>query len=168
MLTLFLVRHAKSSWSTPGLDDFDRALNDRGERNAPFMGKELAKRGENPDMLVSSTAKRAYTTAKLIAAELGYAKTDIVKNDELYLAGVKTWLAVVNQLDMQHTTVMIFGHNDGITEFANYLTDARIENIPTCGIVKIKFDFDDWKMVSRGNGELVYFDYPKRYKENLE
>ncbi|HYG51129.1 MAG TPA: histidine phosphatase family protein [Flavobacteriales bacterium] len=168
MLTLFLVRHAKSSWANPGQADFDRPLNDRGEKNAPFMGKKLVEKGENPQLLVSSTAKRAFTTAKYIAKELGYEKEKIVKRDELYHATVSTWLREVSALDSKHKTVMMFGHNNGITEFANYLCDAGIDNIPTCGIVKVKFDFDDWKMVSKGAGELVYFDFPKRYKENLE
>ena len=168
MLTLFLIRHAKSSWNIPGIDDFDRPLNDRGERNAPFMGKQLAVRNEKPGVLLSSPANRAFSTAKHIARELGYDQNDIVKKNELYHAGVHTWLKVVNELDPEQDSVMIFGHNDGITEFANYLTRAYIDHIPTCGIVKIRFDFDDWKMVSEGTGELVYFDYPKRYKEILE
>lgn len=168
MLTLFLVRHAKSSWANPGQADFDRPLNDRGERNAPFMGKKLVEKGENPGLLVSSTAKRAYGTAKYIAGALGYDKEKILKREALYHAPVKTWLNEVNQLNSKHKTVMFFGHNNGITEFANYLCNAGIDNIPTCGIVKIKFDFDEWDMVSKNTGELVYFDFPKRYKENLE
>lgn len=168
MLTLFLVRHAKSSWANPGQADFDRPLNDRGERNAPFMGKKLAEKGEKPGLLVSSTAKRAFSTAKLIAEELGYEKDNIVKREDLYHAAVKTWLKEVNSLDNKHKTIMMFGHNNGITEFANYLCNAGIDNMPTCAVVKIKFDFDQWEMVSKGNGDLVYFDFPKRYKENLE
>lgn len=150
------------------MDDFDRPLNERGQRNAPFMGRQLVKNNEKPDLLVSSTAKRAFTTAKLIAGELTYPKEEIVKLDELYHATVRTWLKVVNGFDAKHRTIMAFGHNNGITEFAGYLTRAYIDNIPTCGIVKISFGFDDWKMVSEGTGEMVYFDYPKRYKENLE
>jgi phosphohistidine phosphatase len=168
MLTLFLVRHAKSSWANPGQADFDRPLNDRGERNAPFIGKKLVEKGENPALLVSSTANRAFSTAKYIAKELGYEKDKILKRDELYHATVKSWLNEVTQLNDKYKTVMFFGHNNGITEFANYLCNAGIENIPTCGVVKIKFDLDQWQMVSKGNGELVYFDFPKQYKENLE
>lgn len=168
MLTLFLIRHAKSSWSTPGMKDFDRPLNERGLKNAPFMGKVLADRGEQPHIMVSSTANRAISTCRLLAKEFKYNENNIVQKDELYHAEIRTWLKVVNDFDHTHKTVMAFGHNNGITDFANYLADAGIDNIPTCGIVKISFDFDDWKMVSKATGSLVYFDYPKRYKENLE
>ena len=166
MLSLYLIRHAKSSWADPGMNDFDRPLNDRGKKNAPFMGKQLRKRGEQPDLLVSSTANRAISTARLIAHELNYSLNKIKPNDALYHASVATWLKEVNALPDKKKTIMVFGHNDGITAFANYLTDEEISNIPTCGIVKINFDFDTWKMVSKGNGTMDYFDYPKRYKEN--
>lgn len=166
MLSLYLIRHAKSSWADPGMNDFDRPLNDRGKKNAPFMGKQLKKRGEHADLMVSSTANRAISTARLIAHELDYSLNKIKQNDALYHASVATWLKEVNGLPDEKKTVMVFGHNDGITAFANYLTDEGIGNIPTCGIVKIDFDFDTWKMVSKGTGTMDYFDYPKRYKEN--
>lgn len=165
MLTLFLIRHAKSSWDSPTMADFDRPLNERGKLNAPFMGKKLVDKGEMPELLISSTAKRAFSTAKKIAKELKYDEDKIVKNDNLYHAIVKTWLQEINKLNDSKKTIMCFGHNNGITEFVNYLTNGDIPNIPTCGIVKIKFEFDSWKMVSKGNGDLIYFDYPKRYTD---
>jgi phosphohistidine phosphatase len=168
MVTLYLVRHAKSDWNDPTMADFDRPLNERGKRNAPFMGKKLFESGEKPELLVSSSAKRAFSTAKRIAKELKYDESKIVRVDELYHASVKAWLKVVNAFDVTKAkSIMCFGHNNGITEFVNYLTDGRIENMPTCSIAKIQFDVDKWEMVSGGTGELVNFDYPKRYPENL-
>jgi phosphohistidine phosphatase len=169
MLTLYLVRHAKSDWENPALADFDRPLNERGKKNAPFMGKKLVEKKERPELLVSSTAKRAFSTAKRIAKELKYDETKIVRVDELYHAPVSAWLKIVNAFDpTQAKSIMCFGHNNGITDFLNYLTDGRIENMPTCSIAKISFDLPKWEMVSQGTGELMYFDYPKRYEGNLK
>ena len=168
MVTLFLIRHAKSDWNDPAMADFDRPLNERGKRNAPFMGKKLVEKGEKPELLVSSTAKRAFSTAKRIAKELNYEESKIVRVDELYHAPVEAWLKVVNAFDItQAKSIMCFGHNNGITEFVNYLTKGNIANMPTCSIAKIQFNFDKWAMVSGGTGELINFDYPKRYTENL-
>lgn len=165
MLTLFLIRHAKSSWADPGMHDFDRPLNERGKQNAPVMGLKLAQKGIVPDLILSSTAKRARSTAKRIAKALQYAETSIVMRDVLYHAPLSTWLNEVTTLNSANKTVFMVGHNNGITEFANYLTNGQILNIPTCGIVKIEFDFNTWEMVSKGNGELVLFDYPKLHPE---
>lgn len=168
MVTLYLIRHAKSDWNNPTMADFDRPLNERGKRNAVFMGKKLVEKAEKPELMVSSTAKRAFSTAKRIAKELNYDESRIVRVDELYHAPVEAWLKVVNAFDVtQARSIMCFGHNNGITEFVNYLTNAEIDNMPTCGIAKIRFDIQQWEMVSKGNGELIYFDYPKRYPENL-
>lgn len=161
MLTLFLIRHAKSSWAEPDMKDFDRPLNDRGKQNAPIMGKIMVKKKEKPTLFVSSPAKRAFSTAKKIAAEFDYPKEKIIKVEDLYHASVRTWLKEVNKLPDEHQTVFVFGHNDGITEFCNYLTDGDILNIPTCGIVKIEFPCKNWKMISKGTGSMIYFDYPK-------
>ncbi len=168
MKTLILIRHAKSSWDSPSLSDFDRPLNERGKKNAPFMGKQLDKKNETPDMIFSSPAKRAKSTAKRIARELAQDENKIILVDELYHATIKTWLDFVCGLNNKLKTIMAFGHNNGITEFANYLTGGDIANIPTCGVVKINFNVNNWAEISKGNGELEYFDYPKQYNENLE
>ena len=99
MKTLFLVRHAKSNRDDPSLPDRDRPLDDRGKQDAPKMGKRLAKRGVKPDLLVSSPALRALTTAQLIAEEVGYKRTDIVVDDRLYASSPDDLLAVIRALD---------------------------------------------------------------------
>ena len=162
MKKLFVVRHAKSSWSNPDLDDIDRPLNKRGKRNAPEMGKRLAQRGVKPDILISSPAKRAYATAKRIASELAYPRDKIARDSRLYLSSVGNMLSVIRETPNDVATLMIFGHNPGITELVNRLTGSDIYNIPTCGTAEIAFDVSSWKDVSEGNGELVDFDYPKK------
>jgi phosphohistidine phosphatase len=158
---LILVRHAKSDWGNFDLKDFDRPLNQRGLSNAPEMGKRLFQKNILPDAIVSSTALRAITTAQLIALEIGLAANKIVLNPHIYLATEFQLLNVINQFDNGFKLVAIFGHNPGISEFANYLTNSNIYNLPTCGMVLITFDTDDWATISGATGKLVWYDYPK-------
>ena len=111
MKRLTLLRHAKSSWKYPNLDDLDRPLNRRGRRDAPMMGKRLAKDKTLPDLMISSPAKRAWKTAKIIAREVGCEKAKIEKNIALYEAGVSELIQVIQKIDGKYDDVMIFGHN---------------------------------------------------------
>lgn len=162
MKRLFLVRHAKSSWDDPSLDDIDRPLNNRGKRNAPEMGLRLRKQGIIPDLLISSPAKRAFTTAKKIAEEIGYPRKNILIDDNLYHGSGNSMLAIMRSQKKNIRSLMLFGHNPGITDFANALCGINIYNIPTAGIVAIDFSLDGWEDVDYNAGELVFFDYPKK------
>jgi phosphohistidine phosphatase len=161
MKMLYIIRHAKSSWDSPLLGDFDRPLNERGERDAPRMGKRLKEKNVVPDLMLSSPAKRALTTCENIADILGYPQDKIKANDDLYHAGEDTILKIIQSCNDKHDTILVFGHNPGLTDFANLLTDAAINNVPTCGIVACKFEIDSWKKVAAGTGEMMFFDFPK-------
>ncbi|MCX3263250.1 SixA phosphatase family protein [Pedobacter agri] len=160
---LLLVRHGKSDWGNLDLKDFDRPLNKRGKENAPEMAERLVQRGFKFDLIVSSPAKRAKSTAKFFAE--AYQVNDIQYEESIYEANTTALLKVINGLDDSSDTVIMFGHNPGFTDLANELSDADIYNIPTAGMVLMSFPFDSWKMVSRGTGELVFFDYPKNSDE---
>jgi phosphohistidine phosphatase len=160
---LYLVRHSKSSWKNPGLSDFERPLNKRGKRDAPFMGKLLAKRGVRPEIIFSSPAKRALKSAKIIAEEIGYPLEEIVTQAKIYDASVADLLEVVHDFDSIYREVMLFGHNPGITGLVNYLSDFDLDNIPTSGVVCIEFNDTAWHRISRHSGAVVFFEYPKKY-----
>ena len=162
MKTLFLVRHAKSSWENSSLPDHERPLNARGERDAPRMGKRLVSRGVQPDILISSPALRAYSTAVKIAAEIGYPKDDIQVNEKLYFAGTSGMLDVIHSLIPRIRSAMLFGHNPIMTQLVNDLANTTIGNVPTCGIAEIKFDTESWEEADEGLGTMQLFDYPKR------
>ena len=125
MKTLVLVRHAKSSWSDPSLDDFDRPLNKRGERNAPEMGRRLGESGLQPDIFVSSPANRARSTAEIIAKELDYPADNIIYHGDLYHASPGDLLEAVRSLGDNIETAFLFGHNPGITSNCS----SRIRNM---------------------------------------
>lgn len=158
---LLIVRHAKSDWGDIDLRDFDRPLNDRGFKSADTMGERLLSKGIKPDLIVSSPAVRAITTCKIITNKLGLEEKLIVIDKSIYEARTDKLLAIVNDLDNKHHLVALFGHNNSVTDLTVYLSDADIFNIPTCGMVLIDFPFDDWKMVSKSNGTINFYDYPK-------
>ncbi len=162
MKRLFINRHAKSDWIHTGLNDSERPLNKRGLHDAPMMGRRLAERNEAIDIIISSPANRAITTAKLIAKELDYPIENIVEESTIYEARVSDLLKIINNIDSTYNNVMLFGHNPGFTDLADYLTGAGVLNIPTCGICKISFNIDTWSQVSAHTGNMDYFDFPKR------
>ncbi|WP_457596929.1 SixA phosphatase family protein [Hydrogenimonas sp.] len=164
MRELILMRHAKSSWDDPTLSDFERPLNERGERDAPRMGEHLADLGIRPDLIVASPAKRAKKTAKIVAQKLGYDTRAIEWRESLYEASPQTLLYLICQLPNEAKRVMMVGHNPGFTMLANLLGDVAIENIPTAGVVIIAFDAKSWDEACRMKGHTILFDYPKKLK----
>ncbi len=167
MKSLYLIRHAKSSWDNPGLNDLERPLNKRGKEAAPMMGKLLNKLGVRSDLIITSPAKRAKSTAKLIALETGFPESDILSSKLLYMADVNDFIKVIKNIGDKINELMIFSHNYGITDFANYISDSNIENIPTCGAVKIDFEFDSWNKIKKEKGKLVFFEYPKKHPNGI-
>ena len=165
MKYLYLTRHAKSSWDNPGLTDIDRPLNGRGKKAAPLMGKLIVDKGEKPELLISSPANRAFSTAKAFAAAMGLHETDILIKDTIYGAGVHQLLELVHNQDDLRSSVMIFGHNPTFTLFGNMLSGENIMNIVTCGVVRIDFEFSSWKTIDFNSGRMVYYEYPKKYTD---
>lgn len=160
--TLYLVRHAKSSWKDTSLDDAERPLNKRGKRDAPDMGKRLARAGVRPDLITSSPAVRALTTAQKIAEELGIKKSRIDINEDIYTFNAEGLLEVLKGLDDKLKTVMLVGHNPATTILLNELAGEDIDNVPTCGVAQLEMNTDSWAQVKSGSAELVSFDYPKK------
>jgi phosphohistidine phosphatase len=158
--TLLLVRHAKSSRDDPSLPDRDRPLDERGERDAPKIGKRLAKRDLKPDLLISSPATRALATAHLIADELGCRRKDIVVNDRLYASDADTLLQVIHELDDKLRCVMLFGHNPEFSDLAHRWSN-EITDMPTCAVAAFTFDTKSWSQVGRIEPAKVSLDHPK-------
>lgn len=167
MKTLYLVRHAKSSWKNPSLRDYERPLNRRGKRDAPFMGDKLRQRGIKADAMVSSPARRAKKTAQIIAEKLQFPGGKINYLDRIYDADDSDLLEIIQHQPKKVEVMMLFGHNPEFTDLANELSNSHIDNVPTTGIVCINFDVEKWEEVDYGKGRLVFFDYPKNYLDEL-
>lgn len=166
MKQLILVRHAKSDWGNPGLDDFDRPLNERGKKDAPVMAQRLVEKKIKIDAFIASPAKRAAKTAKCFAEIFNRKKEEIIFKEKLYLAETAAFYSVITAADDSLTTIAIFSHNYGITDFANMLTDVRIDNIPTCGVFGIRIDCNKWADFKEAKKEFWFFDYPKAGAED--
>ena len=161
MKTLFLIRHAKSSWDDTALPDKDRPLNDRGRRDAPKMGERLAKRDVKPSLILSSPAVRALRTAEIIAKKLDYRRKEIVVNERLYAVEADDLLDVIHQLGDKVERVMLFGHNPELTELAHRLA-GEISHLPTCAVAEFRFDAKLWSKIGKVKPAKVALDYPKR------
>ncbi|MCW8803191.1 MAG: histidine phosphatase family protein [Ignavibacteriaceae bacterium] len=164
MKTLYLTRHAKSSWTNPRLTDFDRPLNNRGKRDAPFMGKVLKDKKVKIGLIISSPAKRTKKTAIAIAEKLSYSEKKIMFNEDLYEASSNTLIKVIKKVDEKYDSVMIFAHNPGLTLLNNHISKNYIDNIPTCGIVALQLN-NKWSEVDKNTCKFLFFEYPKLHRE---
>lgn len=167
MKTVFFIRHAKSSWEIFGLDDFDRPLNSRGKKDAPIMSHRLNSflSGQNItiDFLLSSPAKRSRETAHFFIELLKIENNNIRWEHKLYESSSTLILLLLNGLIDRVNTVLLFGHNDEFTVAVNLLAkEAFTDNIPTCGIVGLRFNIETWKEIQEGMAEIIYYDYPKK------
>ncbi len=159
--TLFINRHAKSSWDDPGLDDIDRPLAPRGIKNACEMAKRMKKRGDKPGMIISSPADRALHTAVIFARELMVPFDEFRIMEDLYMGGEESVLDIIYGVDNRVSSLMIFGHNPDFTHLANYFLHDPVNNIPTCGLVGLSFDSEEWEDIHRSNVTDSFFDFPK-------
>lgn len=162
MKRLTLLRHAKSDWSLPDQADWDRALNKRGQRDAPEMARRLRERKLKPDLMVSSPAVRALTTATMVARKLKVPAACVLQDERLYLASPKDMLQVIQATPRDVEHLMVVGHNPGMTELANLLSAGeRIDNLPTGGYFTAVFKIADWMDLAAEGGREAIFDYPK-------
>lgn len=163
MKKVFIVRHAKSSWEEAHLNDYDRPLKGRGVKDAYLVSNWLRQNQVEPDALFSSPATRALHTAMIFARNLQFPFSSINIHEELYMCTPETLLRFMENLNDQFTSVMIFSHNPTVTDFVNMCQDQEISNVPTSGVVSMRYPINQWKDISL-SGELLYFDYPKKLK----
>ena len=166
MREIYFIRHAKSSWSEPHLDDINRKLNNRGKRDAPFMADMTVLHGKKPDMLITSPARRAFDTANVFRKAHQLAKDNLKKDPRMYMASSNTILEVVKELPVEFAVVYLFGHNPGMTTLANYFSKEYIDNVPTCGILKVKCDIGEWLDIHPSRCTVEAFWYPKMFSQS--
>ena len=163
MKRLLLVRHAKSNWENPEWTDFERPLNKRGLRDAPFMADIVKQKLEAMDYVYASPAMRALTTAKAFCTALNYPEDKIHIDQSIYEKGPRYIISLVKNADDKIDTLAVFGHNPDMTSLFSYFTGDYCDNMPTCGCLCIDFDIDSWQQVEDQNGKIVFFEYPKLY-----
>ncbi|BBA36338.1 phosphoglycerate mutase family domain protein [Methylocaldum marinum] len=163
MKNLIIIRHAKAEPATTSLGDIDRPLNDRGKRDALLMGGVLKARGVEPDVIVSSPARRAAETAERIAEAVGYDSNRIAMYDSVYLQEASRLFELIRSLDDVHHRAYLIGHNPHLSELVARLTGEGVGQLPTCGVAAIEFAVDAWAYVMEGSGRLVFLEFPKQH-----
>lgn len=165
MKKLCLFRHAKSTYASLGTDDIDRPLHEVGFTNAPMMGEIITKEHKfKPDLIVTSNAKRALETSKLVAEAIGYDEGNIQVEDKLYEAGVEDLISEIQLLDEKYKSVLLIGHNPGLTLLATFLTDQHVNNLATCGSIAVEFDTKTWGNIAEANTKILFIDEPKNHQ----
>lgn len=162
MKTITLLRHAKSSWANTDLVDFDRPLNLRGKENAPDMAQRLKTAGIRPALILSSPAKRAWSTAKIIATKIACPIECLQRDHDLYHAGISRLLDVLATQDEGLKNILLVAHNPGLTDLANALIPGLTTKLPTCGFVSVRVDVDSWDLRGRRSAELIEYNYPRK------
>lgn len=155
MKTLYLVRHADSGWDNANRGDFERTLSKKGLKEAARMATRLRKDRIAPDLLVSSPAFRALTTAEIFADTLDVPAGHIVKRLDIYEGSTGTLIDIIQALPDNCSTVMLFGHNPAITSAVHLLSGSNVGKIETCGIAQLEFKGESWQHVQPGNGKLT-------------
>ena len=161
MKTLYLVRHAKSSWKDTSLRDHDRPLNKRGRVDAPKMAEYLKQKIACPDVFVSSPSRRTQDTAICFLYAFGQSTEDIKIDEDLFHGDENDIENVVQSLPENDETAMLFLHNPGITDYANELTKENIFNIPTCGVIGIGLETNDWQEINKCRAKKLFYFCPK-------
>ena len=161
MKTLCLIRHAKSSWNDEYVEDFERLLNQRGLNDAPEMGKRLMQFGFRPDLIMSSPAFRAMSTARRISRELAYEPGEIVAETCIYDASLSRLIDLVHELPDAHHKIALVGHNPGMHKLAHHFTGQAPVEFPTCAVFLMTFNIISWGEASALSGTLTFYDFPK-------
>lgn len=146
MKTLLILRHAKSSWDDPDCDDHDRPLNPRGLRTAPLVGQLIRDENIVPELIVSSTAKRARETAHIVGENCGY-QSAVELNPNLYPTSAPSCLNVLADIDDRYDSVLLVGHNPGLEHLAEHFS-GHYERLPTAALVQFSLDVENWSDLS--------------------
>jgi phosphohistidine phosphatase len=158
--TLFLLRHGKSKRGIEYTVDFTRPLSKRGKHNANLMGEFMKQGGCKPDLMISSSAKRAYKTAELAARAMNY-KKDIQTEKAMYLSGPEAYITVLREVKKNVQSVMLVGHNPDLEDIVQIFTGKALV-MPTAALVRIDFEIDSWKKISKETkGIMMFFKIPK-------
>ncbi len=163
MKTLYIVRHAKSSWDYDGINDIDRPLKKRGIEDAYLLSQILSKKIGTPSVFISSSANRALHTAMIFTYAFNYPLSHLKISKSLYSFSDGYLIKTVKALDDSFNSAIIFSHDHGISDFVNKFGDKEFDHVPTCGVVGITFNTDHWKNIK--TGRTILTEFPEFHKK---
>ncbi|MFZ4398943.1 MAG: SixA phosphatase family protein [Bacteroidales bacterium] len=161
MKTLYIIRHAKSSWEFTNLSDEERPLIEKGIKRSKKIGKYLKEQNVKADIIISSHANRALNTAQIIAKKINYPEEKILIDKKIYGTGIDNLFNTIYGIPNEYKCAIIFGHNPTFTNIANYFLDEKIDNLPTSGLVCVVFETDKWNEIATANNLENYIIRPK-------
>jgi phosphohistidine phosphatase len=164
MKTLFLMRHAKSDWGDQALPDFERPLNERGQRAAPLIGGFLRREKIEPDLVLSSPAERARQTARLVTEAAGIKAVTLRYDERIYEASAARLQSVISQIEEDVSVALLIGHNPGFSDLLAALT-GEAQHMPTAALAQIALNIEKWSGVNDNCGQLIQFVKPKELEE---
>jgi len=162
MKTLTLVRHAKSSWKDPGLEDLDRPLNKRGRRDAPASARRFASACPAPDRILVSPSRRTRDTVREFVRALGVDEAALVEDARIYEASHARLLSVLREQPEAMNDVMLVGHSPGVADLGHALCGTPEGKFPTCAVLRMRLPDKPWSELAEGDGESEFFDTPKQ------
>ena len=163
MKKLIIIRHCKSSWSDLTLNDFDRPLNNRGVQDGNLMSKELSKKIDNVDLLISSSSKRTRLTADFFIELIKINKISFI--DDLYHSSSENIINKLKKISNTNESIMVIGHNPGLTDLVNKLTSINLYNLPTCGVAIVNLNIKNWDLINNfSKYDLEWMKFPKQLK----
>jgi len=162
MKTLYLIRHAKSDWSNSQLCDFERSLNNRGKNDVNLIGRELRKINFAPEIIISSPAVRAKLTAEIISKSCHLKNIQFENN--IYNASLEDMIDMINRLPQNKNRVALIGHNPTMSLLSNYLTNTFDYQFPTCSVLKLSLEIENWKQIISGIALQEFYIYPKMFQ----
>ncbi|WP_139957825.1 SixA phosphatase family protein [Flavicella sediminum] len=162
MKTVYIVRHAKSSWEYQGIDDIDRPLKKRGIKDSYLVSSKLRKAINKPDVFITSSASRALSTAVIFCNNFSYPLSNLQINKSLYSFSDGYLVKTIKALDDEFDSAIIFSHDHGINDFVNKYGSESIAHVPTCGVIGIQFENNHWKSIKKG--KTILKEFPKHHK----
>lgn len=162
MKTVYIVRHAKSSWEYKGIEDIDRPLKKRGIKDSYLVSSALSKKIKRPDVFITSSASRALSTAVIFSNVFGYPLSNLQIKKSLYSFSDGYLVKTIKALDDEFDSAIIFSHDHGINDFVNKFGNEFIPHVPTCGVIAIQFDNNHWKSIKKG--KTLFKEIPKQHK----
>ena len=167
MKRVYILRHAKSSWSDPTLSDIQRPLNKRGKKDAPLMASVMKRFNFIPDVVYISPSKRTRATVKPVAELLEISSDKLFIESSLYHGYYDDFEEVIKALDEEVSSVLLVGHNPGVTYIANSCDGPIIDNVPTGGLLVIEAEISQWQSFGFSESRLISHHFPKMYKESI-
>ncbi|MCB2221100.1 MAG: histidine phosphatase family protein [Bacteroidetes bacterium] len=167
MKLLYIVRHAKSSWDHPGLEDYQRPLLEKGEKRTKYVVDYLLQNHTHVDLILSSHATRALETAKIIASAIAYPENRIMISKNIYHGDSESLFNHFYDLSDEVTSLMMVGHNPAFTYAANYFLDKPIDNLPTSGVVCIEFQTTQWQHFLEAPRKTKFVVSPRSLKDHI-